>query len=316
MRTYCGTKFGLIRAARWEWMRKEVIADDGRSVPGDDKVVACGGEISTGRAPIYQTLPLLPFPPPSALPIITGCQPKSGIQVRSCRKIWLAFDQRRNSVTRCLWCSEVIYDQFRKIKKLEILFLESFGNIFQIKWYVSLYVRVHSQGYILKYNCAKIISQRSPTCSINTYIYHFSITYRIYYKKSFKEDIVSLSIVIFEVAKDTLLMHFHLSHKKSKIHISFFFHTTHSTVEPKQCVAAAIIIRRAISDTYAICHRAKKSEVSVLFHGRINTSYGSAWRGMQRAVIHHTRRCAPPSPRRHALAPYDRTYARARRASS
>lgn len=47
-------------------MRKEVIADDGRSMPGDDKVVACGGEISTGRAPIYQALPLASLPPLSA----------------------------------------------------------------------------------------------------------------------------------------------------------------------------------------------------------------------------------------------------------
>lgn len=47
-------------------MRKEVIADDGRSMPGDDKVVACGGEISTGRAPIYQALPLPSLPPLSA----------------------------------------------------------------------------------------------------------------------------------------------------------------------------------------------------------------------------------------------------------
>lgn len=31
-----------------------------------------------------------------------------------------------------------------------------------------------------------------------------------------------------------------------------------------------------------------------MFHGHINTSYGCAWRGTQPAVIHHTRRCAPP----------------------
>lgn len=110
----CGTKFELIRAARREWMRKEVIADDGRSMPGDDKVVACGGEISTRRAPIYQSLPLPSRPPPAALPIITGCQPKSGIQVRSCRKIWLAFDQCRNSVTRYLRCTEVTLDNFKR----------------------------------------------------------------------------------------------------------------------------------------------------------------------------------------------------------
>jgi len=82
-------------------MRKEVIADDGRSMPGDDKVVACGGEISTGRAPIYQPLlPSLSQRAASALPIITGCQAKSGIQVRSCRKIRLALDQHRNSPRR------------------------------------------------------------------------------------------------------------------------------------------------------------------------------------------------------------------------
>lgn len=46
-------------------MRKEVIADDGRSMPGDDKVVACGGEISTGRAPIYQ--PRSPAVSPSSI---------------------------------------------------------------------------------------------------------------------------------------------------------------------------------------------------------------------------------------------------------
>jgi len=62
---------------------KEVIADDGRSMPGDDKVVACGGEISTGRAPIYQQplLPSLSQRAASALPIITlAAKPSQGYE--------------------------------------------------------------------------------------------------------------------------------------------------------------------------------------------------------------------------------------------